>query len=121
MPKFRKKPIVIEALQFAGGIDSAREIQDWAKKYELYIVWFVNYDSLSIDTLEGTMSAEPGDWVIRGVKDEFYSCKPDIFEATYELVDEPWACMCCGEPSERPVCDDCGGLPVEDEQKNEKR
>ncbi len=88
MPKFRKKPVVIEAIQFVGGIDSAKEIQDWAKKYELYIVWFINYDSLSINTLEGSMSAEPGDWVIKGVKDEFYPCKSDIFEATYEPIDD---------------------------------
>ena len=88
MPKFRKKPVVIEAIQFVGGIDSAKEIQDWAKKYELYIVWFIHYDSLSINTLEGSMSAEPGDWVIKGVKDEFYPCKSDIFEATYEPIDD---------------------------------
>ena len=79
MPKFRKKPVVIEAMRFAGGIDSAHEIQKWAKQYELYIVWFINYDSLSINTLEGSMSAEPGDWIIKGIKYEFNPSKTDIF------------------------------------------
>lgn len=41
---------------------------------------------IEIETLEGTMRAEPGDWIIRGVKGEFYPCKPDIFEATYETA-----------------------------------
>ena len=43
--------------------------------------------ALLIDTLEGTHRANRGDWIIRGIKDELYSCKPDIFEATYELVE----------------------------------
>jgi len=44
---------------------------------------------LVIPTLEGRMIAEPGDWIIKGIKGEFYPCKPDIFEATYEVVGEP--------------------------------
>ena len=43
----------------------------------------------AIETLEGTMFAQPGDWIIRGVQGEFYPCKPGIFAATYEPVDEP--------------------------------
>jgi hypothetical protein len=39
---------------------------------------------MTLQTLEGTMAANPGDWIIRGIKNEFYSCRPDIFEATYE-------------------------------------
>ena len=42
----------------------------------------------AIETLEGTMWAQPGDWIIKGVQGEFYPCKPDIFEATYEIVKE---------------------------------
>lgn len=59
---FRKKPIVISAFQ--------------------------TEQRVKIETLEGTMTAEPGDWIITGVKGEIYPCKPDIFEATYELVSE---------------------------------
>ena len=88
MSKFRKKPIVIEAIQFIGGNASASEIQDWAREYEVHIVWFFNHDALSIPTLEGSMSAVPNDWIIKGVRDEFYPCKPDIFEATYETIDD---------------------------------
>ena len=48
----------------------------------------VDFDGhvIAIDTLEGEMHADPGDWIIRGVQGEFYPCKPDIFEATYEPV-----------------------------------
>ena len=87
MPKFRKKPVVIEAMQFAGGLDSAKLIQKWVKEYKVHITWFINHDRLNIPTLEGTMSAEPNDWIIKGVKGEFYPCKPDIFEETYEKVE----------------------------------
>jgi len=61
MPKFRKKPVVIEAEQCT--------------------------EQQNIHTLEGIMVAQPGDWIITGVKGERYPCKPDIFAATYELVD----------------------------------
>lgn len=80
--KFRKKPVVIEAEQFTG--DNVNEI-----------VKFVGVDAkvlgrtkeLKISTLEGLMNVSPGDWVIQGVQGEFYPCKPDIFEATYEEVE----------------------------------
>lgn len=62
MAKYRKKPVVIEAYQ------TDVEVQ--------------------IPTLEGTMTANPGDWIITGVKGERYPCKPDIFAATYEPVDD---------------------------------
>jgi hypothetical protein len=62
MPKFRKKPVVIEAVRLT--------------------------EQVEIKTLEGTMVGEPGDWLITGVKGEQYPCKPDIFEATYEPVEE---------------------------------
>lgn len=82
MPRFRKKPVEVEAIQFDGGEDSWREITDWANE-----VWFRVQGGLEIITLEGRMLAAPGDWVIRGVAGEFYPCKPDIFEATYEAVE----------------------------------
>ncbi|XTQ92566.1 hypothetical protein ACQR5W_11640 [Xanthomonas sacchari] len=96
--KFRKKPVVIEAKQFTGGAQSATPIIDWILEGGHTARWreaaepvFIENvghngwpEALAIDTLEGTMDAAPGDWVIRGVQGEFYPCKPDIFAATYD-------------------------------------
>ena len=79
MPKFRKKPIVIEAIQYTG--HNAMEILAWSKWPEISEEFT---GGLDIPTLEGTMRADVGDWVIRGVKGEFYPCKPDIFATTYD-------------------------------------
>lgn len=78
--KFRKKPVVIEAVQFT--LDSAKE----AKKFCNGVLWDQSPipPYITINTLEGTMRADLGDWIIKGVKGEFYPCKPDIFKATYE-------------------------------------
>lgn len=89
MQKFRKKPVVIEAVQLDGNtVEIAKWLQEHGAKF---LVWTHPYDSgqdeVKILTLEGTMIAEPGDWIIRGVKGEFYPCKPDIFAATYEPAD----------------------------------
>jgi len=78
MQKFRKKPVVIEAVQFDGSRES---IEGHIPES---MISGLGFDTLQIVTLEGTMTADPGDWIIRGVKGEFYPCKPDIFEATYE-------------------------------------
>ena len=88
--KFRKKPVVIEAWQFDGTEQSAREI------LQLTGIGIEHRRTcnpahthvLVIETLEGEMRAFRNDWVIRGIKGELYPCKPDIFEATYELVEE---------------------------------
>lgn len=85
MAKYRKKPVVIEAWQwrpFAKGND----IPHWLimADYELD----PSNNTLFIKTLEGTMRADPDDWIIKGVKGEIYPCKPDIFAATYEPVDD---------------------------------
>lgn len=101
MAKFRKKPVVIEAVQWDGG--NADEVVKWAQGNwdrpapmapdgksiwikqkpldadRMECLWF-----LVIPTLEGDHEAAPGDWIIRGVKGELYPCKPDIFETTYE-------------------------------------
>lgn len=82
--KFRKKPVVIEAVQFTG--HNAMEIMEWSKSEEMSDDFLGEF--MEIKTLEGTMRAENGDWIIKGVKGEFYPCKPDIFEATYEPVIE---------------------------------
>lgn len=87
--KFRKKPVVIEAecLTHIGGDGcSGCEAEQWIGRH----MQQARCDGLNlyITTLEGTMRADRGDWVIRGVKGEFYPCKPDIFAATYDTVDE---------------------------------
>lgn len=99
MPFYRKKPVVIEAMQFGSTAD-ASPIIDWilynggTARYHEPVPEYVSPDgkqghseileSIAIDTLEGTMSAMLGDYIIRGVHGEFYPCKPEIFAATYE-------------------------------------
>jgi len=80
--KFRKKPVVIEAERWDGS--NINLIRMMTKNSPIHYVG----DRLGIETLEGVMFASPGDWIIKGVKGEFYPCKPDIFEATYEPVEE---------------------------------
>jgi hypothetical protein len=82
MKKFRKKPVVIEAMQFVAGGQS--EIESWMIGHDARDKFGVSGDSVQISTLEGVMTAMPGDWIIKGVKGEFYPCKPDIFATTYE-------------------------------------
>jgi hypothetical protein len=84
--KFRKKPVVIEAMQYDGSMESQREIVNWTRGRAQ---GFFDLDyHLVISTLEGDMRADAGDWIIKGVKGEFYPCKPDIFEQTYEAAKE---------------------------------
>lgn len=92
MPRFRKKPVVIEALQLRW--------DNWSDMCDFADVGFMkdgqpegfnpdgdsNIIGLYIPTSEGVMEARQNDWIIRGVKGELYPCKPDIFEATYEPV-----------------------------------
>jgi len=80
MTKFRKKPVVIEALKWEG--NNLSEIQAFYKVSNI-----LAGDQIIINTLEGIMKANVGDWIIKGVTGEFYPCKPDIFEATYEAVE----------------------------------
>ncbi len=81
--KYRKKPVVIEAVQWTE--DTADELGEFCPAAKID----GGADgSLKIVTLEGTMRVDPGDWVIKGVQGEFYPCKPDIFEATYDKVDD---------------------------------
>ena len=86
MAKYRKKPVVIDAIQFKINFDEIfKWVAQWHDEDDGPGMW-ESHDSLIIDTLEGEMEARNGDWIIRGVKGEFYPCKPDIFEATYEKV-----------------------------------
>lgn len=93
--RYRKKPVEIEARLFSGTTDRMEvyKLADWCggefvhdthpgQEHKTY------YWSIQIPTLEGTMRAVPGDFIIKGVQGEFYPCKPDIFEQTYEEVDK---------------------------------
>jgi len=83
--KYRKKPVVIEAFRFDG------------RNRGLIVSWMLDHsvtvpdplgEAFLIPTLEGVMRASIGDYIIKGVQGEFYPCKPDIFAATYEAVEE---------------------------------
>lgn len=79
--KYRKKPVVIEAVQW---------LTDNYPEVVAFCSWVESRGEgsiLTIPTLEGSMKCQPFDWIIKGVKGEFYPCKPDIFEATYEKAE----------------------------------
>lgn len=80
MPKFVKKPIVIEAVCWDGSNDS--EVMRFVGQ-----VLDSDQEGIAIPTLEGVMRASRGDWIIRGVRGEYYPCKPDIFADTYDSVE----------------------------------
>lgn len=102
--KFRKKPVVIEAMHLSGSTAQHHAVYQWVERHTLgsfeplaviegrepYPASGVSIDPrdgrLIISTLEGLHWADPGDWIIRGVAGEFYPCKPEVFEATYEVV-----------------------------------
>jgi hypothetical protein len=85
MAQYRKKPVVIEAVKWDGDATTANSFlgEDYAKDW-----WYKEKGSQSIiiPTLEGEHECRLGDYIIKGVKREFYPCKPDIFEMTYEAV-----------------------------------
>ncbi len=97
--KYRKKPVIIDAVQWTGeNIDEAltflqdghadfKHLPDDGVHIEPGVGHTPHDGKLFIPTLEGTITASPGDWIIKGVKGEFYPCKPGIFEATYEAVE----------------------------------
>lgn len=79
--KFRKKPVVVDAVQWDG--HNADEISKFLDTPAIVI-----NKKIRLKTLEGTMYADVKDWVIKGVQGEFYPCKPDIFEKTYEPTEQ---------------------------------
>ena len=85
MSKFIKKPIVIEAFRWTGDQDQTEDPL-WAIEAIKNGSVFFEGGLMKIITLEGIMTAERGDYVIKGIKGEIYPCKPDIFELTYEQV-----------------------------------
>ncbi len=93
MGHYRKKPVVIEAKQLTAKVDFS-DLAKWCggfedmevkNKSEKHPEGF-DYPCIKIPTMEGTMTASVNDWIIKGVNGEFYPCKPDIFEKTYEAI-----------------------------------
>lgn len=97
--QYRKKPVVIEAIQLIDTNQSIKECQEFiensaidnktdrqVREWENYLTIVRNSGGIVIKTLEGNMLASFDDYIIKGIKGEFYPCKPDIFEATYEKV-----------------------------------
>ena len=87
MAKYRKKPVVIEAIRWSGS--NVEEVNKFTNKPPQRILsWDESLnESVIISTLEGDMRAKKGDYIIKGVNGEFYPCKPDIFKKTYEKVE----------------------------------
>ena len=77
--RYRKKPVVIEAMELKEGLQSLVEVCKWCGGT-------MSNRQIVIETLEGDITASVGDYVIKGVNGEFYPCKPDIFRKTYEAV-----------------------------------
>lgn len=86
--KFRKKPVEVEARQLIDDPRNHEEIAEWIRSHGVKAGVPMISPCLHIETLEGDMRADVGDYIIQGVQGGFYPCKPDIFEATYEAVDE---------------------------------
>ena len=86
MAKYRKKPVVVEAVQYDGTEESLLKIMQLQSHKPSWIR--VDAGDLLISTLEGVMRATVGDYIVKGVKGELYPCKPDVFEKTYELVEQ---------------------------------
>lgn len=95
MPKFRKRPVVIEAFKWTGDINQKEDPEWMNKAIQDGTAWFNDKGTenctLEIKTLEGNHTAKRGDYIIQGIQGELYPCKPDIFAKTYERVDVPTA------------------------------
>lgn len=85
--RYRKKPVQVEAIQWLG--NNSLEIVEWINHNGGNARYLADSDTIYIGTLEGPLTTSLYDWIIKGVAGEFYPCKPDIFEQTYELV-ESW-------------------------------
>lgn len=85
MTRYRKRPVEVEAAQWNPDHPDNGEVLAILSHA---IGWHMVDEGICIPTLEGDMIASPGDWIILGIRNEVYPCKPDIFKATYEAVDE---------------------------------
>jgi hypothetical protein len=92
--EYRKKPVVVEAHQLS--VENMEFIEEWCRGSIKGILLPIEQRCIDIQTLEGEMRADIGDYIIKGIKGEFYPCKPDIFVETYEEV-EPF------DPRKTPV------------------
>ena len=131
MAQYVTKPVVIEARRWDGTVDGAGSfgaegatlILKWIRSNQAGARWLEgathDEDRIAIDTLEGTVTASVGDYIIRGVQGEFYPCKPDIFAATYEAVvardERPHSRACGIIPHDHGTgchsnCPTCGGV-----------
>ena len=84
--KYRKKPVEIEAIQWTG--ENRKEVFEFCSKMYIHYIPGSDVPELRVQTLEGSMIASIGDYIIKGIKGEFYPCKPDIFHLTYDEVTE---------------------------------
>lgn len=90
MAMYRKKPVEVEAHRFDGSSTSVGQIKNWIEKGVFRESEISTRDcgrTIEIPTLEGLMTASAGDMIVKGVKGEFYPCKPDIFALTYDIVE----------------------------------
>jgi hypothetical protein len=95
MPKYRKKPVVVEAVRWTeSNLEEIRNfvgsdlIEECVEFFDIKRTLNKMLVGIAIDTLEGTMRVDYGDYIIKGVKGKFYPCKHDIFEQTYEEIVE---------------------------------
>jgi hypothetical protein len=86
--KYRKKPVVVDAVQWFKEGDHPEVHRGVRQIRHIFGSWGERYEFYYVRTLEGDMEVTPGDYIITGVKGEHYPCKPDIFEMTYEPVEE---------------------------------
>lgn len=84
MPMFRKLPVEVEAQRVT--VNSLEQVARWCNGSVKGTALPLHQRVIDIQTLEGEMRADVGDWIIKGVKGEFYPCKPEIFDLTYEMV-----------------------------------
>ena len=85
--RYKRKPIIIEAIQYLG--NNFKEVEEFVGQTLLHYETIDEDDfTLGIPTLEGIMRASVGDYIIKGIRGEFYPCKPDIFKSIYEVVND---------------------------------
>lgn len=89
LKKYKKKPVVIDAVRFSGSSTHVEHIETWMATGEYIEPELIACDitDMHISTLEGVMTVKPGDYIVKGIKGEFYPCKPDIFEEMYDEVE----------------------------------
>ena len=110
MGRFRKKPVEVEAWEFTR--EALKSTDSWVRLYgnELHLISQYAGEVLyiEIDTLEGTMRANLGDFIIKGIQGEFYPCKPDIFKATYEAIQKLNKFIGGTNYASSQLCSNCG-------------